>query len=59
MRTQEEIENKIEEMYKLLNENKIDILKVIISADALSWVLGEDYLETNVLVGDEKNGNNY
>ncbi len=46
-------------MYKLLNENKIDILKVIISADALSWVLGEDYLETNVLVGDEKNGNNY
>lgn len=59
MRTQEEIENKIEEMYKLLNENKIDILKVIISTDALSWVLGEDYLETNVLVGDEKNGNNY
>lgn len=59
MRTQEEIENKIEEMYKLLNENKIDILKVIISTDSLSWVLGEDYLETNVLVGDEKNGNNY
>lgn len=59
MRTKEEIENKIEEMYKLLNENKIDILKVIISTDALSWVLGEDYLETNVLVGDEKNGNNY
>ena len=59
MRTQEEIENKTEEMYKLLNENKIDILKVIISTDALSWVLGEDYLETNVLVGDEKNGNNY
>lgn len=59
MRTQEEIENKIEEMYKLLYENKLDILKVIISTDALSWVLGEDYLETNVLVGDEKNGNNY
>lgn len=59
MRTREEIENKIEEMYRLLNENKIDILKVIISTDALSWVLGEDYLETNVLVGDEKNGNNY
>lgn len=59
MRTQEEIKNKIEEMYRLLNENKIDILKVIISTDALSWVLGEDYLETNVLVGDEKNGNNY
>lgn len=59
MRTREEIENKIKEMYNLLNENKLDILKVIISADALSWVLGEDYLETNVLVGDEKNGNNY
>lgn len=59
MRTREEIENKIKEMYNLLNENKLDILKVIISTDALSWVLGEDYLETNVLVGDEKNGNNY
>lgn len=57
MRTREEIENKIKEMYNLLNENKLDILKVIISTDALSWVLGEDYLETNVLVGDKKNGN--
>ena len=59
MKTREEIENKIKEMYNLLNENKLDILKVIISTDALSWVLGEDYLETSVLVGDEKNGNNY
>lgn len=59
MRTREEIENKIKEMYNLLNENKLDILKVIISTDALSWVLGEDYLETNVLVGDKKNGNDY
>ena len=53
MRTQKEIENKIKELYKLLKENKMEVLRCIITTDALSWVLGEDYLD-NLGVYDEE-----
>ena len=46
MRTKEEIENKINEIYDLLHKNKINMVKAILSADALAWVLGDDYLDT-------------
>ena len=51
MRTKKEIKDKIKESSK----RKIDILWVVIVTDALCWVLGEDYLNTNVLIGDETN----
>lgn len=53
MRTKEEIEKKIEELYALSSLGKIDILRVIIITDALRWVLGENYLDTVELIGDE------
>lgn len=57
IRTKEEIEAKIDELYKLQKEGKRDSLRVIIEADALSWVLGDDYLETKIMIGDkEENG---
>lgn len=58
MRTEEEIKDKISELYKLANEKKIDLLRVIITTDALSWVLGDDYLDTDVILGNigEENG---
>ena len=58
MRTKEEIKDKISELYKLANEKKIDLLRVIITTDALSWVLGDDYLDTDVILGNigEENG---
>lgn len=52
MRTKEEIEDKIKELYKLANEGKIDTLRVIVTTDALSWVLGDDYLDTDVILGN-------
>lgn len=52
MRKKKEIQNKIKELYQLANEKKMDILRVMIITDALSWVLGDDYLDTKVLVGD-------
>ena len=58
MRTKKEIENKIKELYKLAQEGKLNILRVIVITDALSWVLGDDYLDTNVLIGDENDNNN-
>lgn len=58
MRSQKEIEDKIKELYDLAREDKIDILRVIVLTDALSWVLGDDYLDTNIILGDEENGNN-
>lgn len=45
MRTQKEIEEKIAEIYKLINEGRFDAFRGIITTDALSWVLGEDYLD--------------
>ena len=52
MRKKKEIQNTIKELYQLANEKKMDILRVMIITDALSWVLGDDYLDTKVLVGD-------
>lgn len=45
MRTQKEIEDKISEIYKLINEGNFDVIRGIVTTDALSWVLGEDYLD--------------
>ena len=58
MRTKEEIENKIAELYELAEKKKIDLLRVIVTTDALSWVLGDDYLDTDVILGNvgEENG---
>lgn len=53
MRTKEEIKDKINELYMLANEGKIDVLRVIVTTDALSWVLGDDYLDTDVILGNE------
>lgn len=57
MRTKEEIENKIAELYELANEKKIDLLRVIVTTDALSWVLGDDYLDTDIILGNESEEN--
>lgn len=58
MRTKEEIENKITELYDLALAKKIDTLRVIVTTDALSWVLGDNYLDTDVILGNigEENG---
>lgn len=53
MRTKKEIKNKIKELYELSSKGKFNILWIVIVTDALSWVLGDDYLDTNVLIGDE------
>ena len=53
MRTKEEIENKIAELYELAEKKKIDLLRVIVTTDALSWVLGDDYLDTDIILGNE------
>ena len=60
MRTKEEIENKIAELYDLAEKRKIDLLRVIVTTDALYWVLGDDYLDTDIILGNagEENGNN-
>nr|DAR26655.1 MAG TPA: hypothetical protein [Bacteriophage sp.] len=58
MRTRQEIVDKIEEMYSLAKENKLDMLKVIIMADALCWVLGDDYLDFEYMQRVCENGNN-
>lgn len=55
VRSKKEIENKIEELYKLLNEGKLSTLWVILTTDALSWALGEDYLDTEIILGGEIN----
>lgn len=55
MRTKKEIENKIKELYELSSKGEFSILWVVTVTDALCWVLGEDYLDTNVLIGDETN----
>lgn len=45
MRTQKEIEDKINELYEMLKQDKIDVVRCIVVTDALSWVLGDDYLD--------------
>ena len=52
MRSEKEIKDKIKELYDLAREDKIDMLRVIVTTDALSWVLGDDYLDTDVILGD-------
>ena len=52
MRTKEEIENKIAELYELAEKRKIDLLRVIVTTDALYWVLGDDYLDTDIILGN-------
>ena len=51
MRTKKEIKNKIKELYELSSKGKFSILWVVTVTDAL----GDDYLDTNVLIGDETN----
>lgn len=45
MRTKKEIENKIDEIYKLIKVEELDVIRGLIVTDTLSWVLGEDYLD--------------
>lgn len=45
IRNRQEIVEKIEEVYKLIRENKMEVLKGIVITDALCWVLGDDYLD--------------
>lgn len=54
MRSRKEIEDKIKELYDLAREEKIDVLRVIVLTDALCWVLGDDYLDTNIILGGEE-----
>ena len=44
IRNRQEIVEKIEEVYKLIRENKMEVLRGIVITDALCWVLGDDYL---------------
>ena len=57
MRTKEEIEAKIAELYVLAEKRKIDLLRVIVTTDALSWVLGGDYLDTDIILGNVEEEN--
>ena len=45
MRTQKEINDKIKEIYQLIEKGEFDVLRGVITTDALCWVLGEDYLD--------------
>ena len=56
MRTKEEIKDKIKELYTLVQKGDYDVLRCIITTDALEWVLGEDYLD-NIEVLDEEADN--
>lgn len=49
IRTRQEIVEKMEEMYKMLKDNKqVNVPRVILAGDVLDWVLGDsDYLDTN------------
>lgn len=52
-RTRKEIVDKMEEIYILMKENKMEIVKGILYTDALSWVLGDDYLNFEQTGGDK------
>ena len=45
VRNRQEIVDKIEEVYRLIRENKMEALRGIVITDALCWVLGDDYLD--------------
>lgn len=53
MRTKKEIENKINELYGLAVVGKYDMVRCIVTTDALYWVLGEDYLDNIEVVNEE------
>lgn len=55
-RTSKEIEDKIVEIYKLIQNEKLDVARGIIVTDALAWVLGEDYLDVDPYVLEESGG---
>mgnify|MGYP000089280614 CR=1 FL=1 len=57
MRTRQEIVDKIEEMYTLVKKGDLDVLRVIVIADALQWVLGDDYLDFDYTKRVSENGN--
>lgn len=54
-RTIKEIEDKIAEIYKLIQEGKLETARGIIINDALAWTLGEDYLDNPPYVLKEEN----
>lgn len=58
MRSENEINEKINEIYHYMASGNINPVIGIIWTDALSWVLGEDYLDNlkeSAYFGDEKN----
>lgn len=57
LRTRKEIVDKEEEIYELINKNKIDAVRGILYTDALEWVLGEDYLDFDDVREKNTNGN--
>ena len=54
-RLSKEIEEKVDSIYKLMEEGKIEKERGLIVVDALSWVLGEEYLDRYPYV-EEKEG---
>lgn len=50
IRKKKEIEDKIDEIYQLIKQDKLDTVRGIIVTDALAWVLGEDYLDVDPYV---------
>ncbi len=45
MRTKEEIEEMMKKLYKVVEKNPKETIRVIFYNDCLSWVLGDDYLD--------------
>lgn len=57
MRSENEIDEKINEIYNYVASGNINPMIGIVWTDALSWVLGEDYLDNlkdSAYFGDEK-----
>ena len=58
MRSENEIDEKIDEIYNYVASGNINPMIGIVWSDALSWVLGEDYLDNlkdSTYFSDEKN----
>lgn len=45
MRTKKEIEEMMGKLYKVVEKDPNETLRVIFYNDCLSWVLGDDYLD--------------
>lgn len=57
MRSENEIDEKIDEIYHYMASGNINPMIGIVWTDALSWVLGEDYLDNlkdSAYFSDEK-----